>query len=98
MPPRRPVKPFFKLILQRVRELLQEINGNSIKDENKDLQMRVNFQLYNFTTFLAILVCRNGGSGMVWGCPKLGLGKMLQEVKGTKEGKQRQMGMDNRGL
>lgn len=69
-----------------------------MKDENKDLQIRVKFQLHNFMTFLGTVVCRNGAGGMVWGYAKLGLDKTLQEVKGTKEGKQRQMGMDNRGL
>lgn len=52
-------KLFFKLRSQRLREHLQEINGNSMKDENKNLQMGAKFQLSNFLTFLAMLVCRN---------------------------------------
>lgn len=42
---------FFKLRLQSLGELLQEINRNSMKDERKDLQMGVKFQQYNFMTF-----------------------------------------------
>lgn len=38
-------------------ELLQEINGNSLKDETKNLQMGVKFQQRNFMTFVATLWC-----------------------------------------
>ena len=40
-----------------MRELLQEINGNSLKDETENLQMGVKFQQRNFMTFVATLWC-----------------------------------------
>lgn len=78
-------KLFFKLRSQRLREHLQEINGNSMKDENKNLQMGAKFQLSNFLTFLAMLVCRNEVEWFGALQNEVYVSKALQEVKGMKE-------------